>query len=138
MLAHLIETATPALVILLVACLVAAGLIKGVIGVGMPIIAFPLLSMLVDVKTAVMLLSMPLVLSNMPQAIEGGLIADTLWSLAPVLAGMIPGVWIGVAVLLNIDPTVAKIVAGAVVVLVAALLLMAPKLHIKQRMVVPV
>ncbi|MBX9846929.1 MAG: sulfite exporter TauE/SafE family protein [Xanthobacteraceae bacterium] len=137
MLAQVIETATPGVIMLLAACLVIAGLVKGVIGVGMPTVAFPLLSMLVDVQTAVMLLSMPLVLSNIPQALEGGSVGQTLRSLAPVLVGMIPGVWIGVAVLLNVDPAVAKIVAGASVILVAALTLLAPKLRVNQRLTGP-
>ncbi len=138
MFAHAIETATPSLIALLTGSLVIAGLVKGVIGVGMPIVALPMLSMIVDVQTAVMLLSMPLVLSNIPQALEGGLVAQTLLSLAPVLAGMIPGVWIGVAVLLHVDPAVAKMAAGASVILVAALTLLAPKLQIKRRMIGPV
>ena len=138
MFAHVIETATPGLIVLLAVSLVIAGLVKGVIGVGMPIVAFPMLSMLVDVQTSVMLLSMPLVLSNIPQALEGGFVGKTLWSLAPVLVGMIPGTWIGVAVLLNVDPAVANIAAGASVILVAALNLLAPKLQIKQRMIGPV
>src|SRR6478752_5858947 len=100
MLSHVIETATPDVIAHLTVSLVLAGVLKGVIGVGMPIVAFPMLSMLVDVPTAVMLLSMPLVLSNIPQALEGGFVGPTLWSLAPVLVGMVPGTWIGVAVLL--------------------------------------
>src|SRR5262245_40139376 len=99
MFARMAETATPGLIALLTVSLVIAGVVKGVIGVGMPVVAFPLLSMLIDVQTAVMLLSVPLVLSNIPQALEGGLVVETLWSLAPVLVGMVPGVWIGVAVL---------------------------------------
>jgi len=138
MFAHIAETATPSLIALLTVSLVIAGLVKGVIGVGMPVVAFPLLSMLVDVPTAVMLLSVPLVLSNIPQALEGGLVGQALWSLAPVLVGMVPGVWIGVAILLNADPAVAKMFAGAVVILVAALTLLAPKLQIKRRLVGPV
>ena len=138
MFAPIAETTTPGLIALMAVSLLIAGLVKGVIGVGMPVVAFPLLSMLVDVQTAVMLLSMPLVLSNIPQALEDGLVTQTLWSLAPVLVGMIPGVWIGVAVLLNVDPAVAKIIAGASVILVAALTLLAPKLQIKQRLVGPV
>jgi uncharacterized membrane protein YfcA len=126
MFADVIETATPGLIVLVAVSLVIAGLVKGMIGVGMPIAAFPILSMLVDVQTAVMLLSMPLVLSNIPQALEGGFVGKTLWSLAPVLVGMMPGTWIGVAVLLNVDPAVAKTVAGAGVILVAALTLLAP------------
>jgi uncharacterized membrane protein YfcA len=132
------ETTTPGLIALVAVTLLIAGLVKGVIGVGMPVVAFPLLSMLVDVQTAVMLLSVPLVLSNIPQALEGGLVAQTLWRLAPVLIGMAPGVWIGVAVLLNVDPAAAKIVAGAGVMLVAALTLLAPKLQITQRLAGPI
>ena len=86
-------------------------------------------------QTAVMLLSVPLVVSNIPQALEGGLVAQTLWSLAPVLVGMVPGVWIGVGVLLNVDPAVAKTIAGIVVVLVAALTLLAPELHMGAQLV---
>jgi hypothetical protein len=138
MFAHIAETPTSSLIALMAASLLIAGLVKGVIGVGMPVVAFPLLSMLVDMQTAVMLLSVPLVLSNIPQALEGGLVTQTLWSLAPVLVGMMPGVWIGVAVLLNVDPAVAETVAGVVVIAVAALIVIAPKLQIKQRLVGPV
>ena len=138
MLAHVIETATPGLIALLAVSLVIAGVLKGVIGVGMPIVALPMLSMLLDVQTAVMLLSVPLVLSNIPQALEGGFIGPALWSLAPVLVGMVPGTWIGVMVLLNVDPAAAKVGAGASVILVAALTLLAPKLQIKPRMIGPV
>jgi uncharacterized membrane protein YfcA len=138
MFAHTPEAATPGLIALLALCFLIAGLLKGVIGVGMPVVAFPLLSMLVDVQTAVMVLSVPLVVSNIPQALEGGLVTQTLWSLAPVLVGMVPGVWIGVAILLNVDPAVAKTIAGSVVVLVAAVTLLAPELQIKQRLVFPV
>jgi hypothetical protein len=133
-----IAKAAPGLIALVAASLLVAGLLKGVIGVGMPVVAFPLLSMLVDVQTAVMLLSVPLVVSNIPQALEGGHATQTLRSLAPVLVGMMPGVWIGVAVLLNVDPAVAKTIAGVVVVFVAALTLLAPEMHIEQRLVVPV
>jgi hypothetical protein len=135
MFADIAGTATPGLIALVAASLLIAGLLKGVIGVGMPVVAFPLLSMLVDVQTAVMLLSVPLVVSNIPQALEGGLVAQTLWSLAPVLVGMVPGVWIGVGVLLNVDPAVAKTIAGIVVVLVAALTLLAPELHMGAQLV---
>ena len=53
-----------------VCSLIVAGLLKGTIGVGMPVVALPLLSLFIDVKSAVTLLSMPLILSNLPQALE--------------------------------------------------------------------
>ena len=50
--------------------LVVAGLLKGIIGVGMPVVALPLLALFIDIKSAAMLLSMPLIFSNLPQALE--------------------------------------------------------------------
>src|SRR5215468_2189333 len=47
-----------------VCSLIVAGLLKGTIGVGMPVVALPLLSLFIDVKSAAMLLSMPLIFSN--------------------------------------------------------------------------
>jgi hypothetical protein len=55
----------------LMPALVAAGAAKGLIGVGMPIVAMPLVSHIIDVSAAVALLSIPLVLSNLRQAIKG-------------------------------------------------------------------
>ena len=52
-----------------VCSLIVAGLLKGTIGVGMPVVALPLLSLFIDVKSAAMLLSMPLIFSNLPQAL---------------------------------------------------------------------
>jgi hypothetical protein len=62
-----------ATIIAAVVCsLIVAGLLKGIIGVGMPVVALPLLSLFIDIKSAALLLSMPLIFSNVPQALEGG------------------------------------------------------------------
>ena len=76
--------------------LIVAGLLKGTIGVGMPVVALPLLSLFIDVKSAAMVLSMPLILSNLPQALEGGKTGRCLMQLMPVIVGMIPGLFLGV------------------------------------------
>ena len=55
-----------------VGSLIVAGFLKGTIGIGMPVVALPLLSLFIDIKSAAMLLSMPLIFSNLPQALEGG------------------------------------------------------------------
>ena len=125
------------ILIALATCLFVAGLLKGVIGVGMPIVALPLVSMFIDVPASVMLLSMPLVLSNIPQALEGGACRDCLYRLMPVFAGMIPGIFVGVRMLLTIEAAVAKMIAGVVVIAIAALTLFAPKLEIKGRSQTP-
>ena len=126
------------LLIAILASLVIAGWLKGVIGVGMPIIGLPLLSMLIDVRASVMLLSVPLVLSNIPQAVEGGKVIPCVTALVPVLIGMVPGIVLGVATLLTIDPSMAKLIAGIVVIIVGGLTLLAPRLGIKGRAQAPI
>jgi len=76
-----IEQAT--IIAAVVCSLIVAGLLKGVIGVGMPVVALPLLSLFIDIKSAAMLLSMPLIFSNLPQALEGGKTGRCLMQLMP-------------------------------------------------------
>src|SRR5215813_12164652 len=99
-----------------VCSLIVAGLLKGTIGVGMPVVALPLLSLFIDVKSAAMLLSMPLIFSNLPQALEGGRTGRCLIQLMPVILGMIPGLVLGVRVLLALDASVAEMIAGRVLI----------------------
>jgi len=113
----LIPTFEHASIIAAVACsLIVAGLLKGIIGVGMPVVALPLLSLFIDVKSAAMLLSMPLIFSNLPQALEGGRTGQCLMQLMPVILGMIPGLFLGVRALLALDADIAKIIAGLVII----------------------
>lgn len=118
--------------------LIVAGFLKGIIGVGMPVVALPLLSLFIDIKSAAMLLSMPLIFSNLPQALEGGKTGQCLAQLMPVLVGMIPGLFLGVRALLALDADVAKIVAGLVLIGVGGVTLLAPKLQLQSRSVLPV
>src|ERR1700704_5500199 len=118
-----------ATIIAAVVCsLIVAGLLKGVIGVGMPVVALPLLSLFIDIKSAAMLLSMPLIFSNVPQALEGGKTGRCLMQLMPVILGMIPGLVLGVRVLLALEANVSEMIAGVVVMGVGGVTLLAPKL----------
>jgi uncharacterized protein len=120
-----------------VCSLIAAGLLKGIIGVGMPVVALPLLSQFIDIKSAAMLLSMPLIFSNLPQALEGGKTGRCLMQLMPVILGTVPGLFLGVRVLLALDADVAKIIAGLVLMGVGGVTLLAPKLQLRSRLVLP-
>jgi uncharacterized membrane protein YfcA len=138
MVLDVLHTSSGLVLILLTVSLMVAGVMKGIIGVGMPIVALPLLSMLIDVRAAVMLLSMPLILSNIPQAIEGGETVACFMRLIPVLLGMMPGLLLGVTVLVDGDPATTKVIAGSVIVLVAGHTLVAPRLQLRESLKTPV
>jgi uncharacterized protein len=137
MLIHTLYFEHASIVAAVVCSLIVAGLLKGLIGVGMPIVALPLLSLFIDIKSAVMLLSMPLIFSNVPQALEGGKTGRCLMQLMPVILGMIPGLFLGVRVLLALNANPAEIIAGLVVMGVGGVTLLAPKLQLQPRLVLP-
>ena len=137
MLIHTLYFQQASIIAAVVCSLIVAGLLKGTIGVGMPIVALPLLSLFIDVKSAAMLLSMPLIFSNLPQALEGGKTGRCLVQLMPVLLGMIPGLVLGVRLLLALDANVARMIAGLVLIGVGGVTLLAPKLRLPSRLVLP-
>src|SRR5262249_27151903 len=102
--AHIDPVSMPAAVIaVIVMMLLMAGVTKGLIGVGMPSVAVPLLSLVVDLPTIVVLLSIPLVISNIPQALEGDEIGVVVRRLLPVFCGLAFGVVIGVDLLATVS-----------------------------------
>src|SRR3954471_10329035 len=137
MLIHVLYFEQPTIIAAVACSLILAGLLKGIIGVGMPVVALPLLSLFIDIKSAAMLLSMPLIFSNVPQALEGGQTGRCLMQLMPVILGTIPGLFLGVRVLLVVDASVAEIIAGLVLMGIGGVTLLAPKLQLQSRFVLP-
>jgi uncharacterized membrane protein YfcA/uncharacterized protein YjiS (DUF1127 family) len=126
----LLTSTSLATVVGVLGSLVIAGIVKGAIGVGMPIVGFPLLTAFVNVQTAVILLTVPLTLSNIPQALEGKGTGRVLKQLLPIFVGTVPGLLIGVHLLVTVDPRYAQIIAGAGLTFVVILMLCAPKLSV--------
>src|SRR6516162_38090 len=87
------------IVIGVIAMLLLAGMTKGLIGIGMPIVAVPLLNLLVDLPVTVAILSIPLIISNVPQALEGDPVRAVLRRLTPIFFGLVVGIAIGVCLL---------------------------------------
>ena len=64
---------------------VLGGVVKGVLGVGLPLLAVPLLSLLMPPSNAMGLLVMPVLLSNALQAFEGGQLRYAIRRFAPLM-----------------------------------------------------
>lgn len=62
---------TPWLIAYLALTFVAAGVVKGTIGVGLPLLAVPLLALVLPPMTAIALLAVPVLASNVWQAVDG-------------------------------------------------------------------
>lgn len=107
----------------IVAALLLGGMVKGVVSIGVPLVAMPILSQFLPIKEAVLLLSMPIILGNIPQALEGGELLPTVRRIAAPLIGTVIGNIVGVTVLISLAPHRTQAAAGALLMIAAVLLL---------------
>jgi uncharacterized membrane protein YfcA len=106
--------------------LLIAGATKGLIGIGMPIIAVPLLNLVVDLPATVALLSIPLIIANLPQAFTGEKASAVLSRLLPLLCGLALGIVGGVYLLTSVRADLLKGVVGIILIGIVFLMFFAP------------
>ncbi|MCE8035956.1 sulfite exporter TauE/SafE family protein [Halomonas sp. MCCC 1A11057] len=93
----------PLLLVLVAATFVVAGLVKGVIGMGMPTVSLALLAATVGLPSAMALLLVPTIVTNVWQALVGGYLRQILRRLWPFLVASVVTVWLGVGILARVD-----------------------------------
>lgn len=123
----------PPLLPIVLACtavLTVAGIVKGVISLGLPLVGLPLLMLFVDVQTAVALLMVPLVLSNLLQAVQGEGTVAMLRRFWPVLICIAIGALIGTALFAVLDRSTLLLTIGILAVVFATASLLHPSLFI--------
>jgi uncharacterized membrane protein YfcA len=109
------------------------GGVKGAIGLGLPLTAVALMGTVLDLRTAVPLLIVPVVLTNLWQGLRGGetlFLLRRYWSL--YLSSCI-GVWIGTIVLLRADASLLLVTLGVMVVIYTAVNLFAVRIRVAER-----
>src|SRR5690606_18809956 len=106
-------------VALVMATLLMAGAVKGVIGLGLPTVSLAVLTLALDLPTAMALVVVPSFLTNVWQAAtcgNGRRIFRRLW---PFLLMASATVWIGVHALAHTGPLLPTAVLGALLVVYA-------------------
>jgi len=103
-----------------------AGMVKGVLSLGLPLVGLPLLMLAVDVKTAVALLMVPLVLSNVLQAVEGEPAMPLLRRFWPLLLALAVGTLIGTALLTALDKRILLLAIGSFAITFATASMLRP------------
>jgi uncharacterized membrane protein YfcA len=99
----------------------AAGAVKGTAGLGFPTLATPLLSLAVDVKTAVVLLILPNIVMDGVQFARRGAPTATIRRLVPLLIGGAIGTVLGTRLLVALAPRVVLLLLGVFVLAFVAL-----------------
>lgn len=112
------------------AVVLAAGFIKGAIGFGFPSLATPLLSLVVDVKTAVVVLILPNIVMDGIQFARRGAPLATVRRFGTLLLSGGVGIVLGTRVLTLLSPRTATLILGVFVLIFVTLSVtgLAPKI----------
>lgn len=114
----------------LAAVFVFGGVVKGVTGVGLPLMLVPLAAQFIPVPAAVALLSVPMVATNVTQAAEGGGTLAVVKCMWPILFLLIIGTVIGVHLLMTIDRHLLSLTLGLAFLGLAVLLVVMPRVRL--------
>ncbi len=98
--------------------LFAGGAVKGLVGLGLPVVGMPLLTLALDLKTAIAVLVVPLVASNLSQCFEGGMFPVTLRRFWPTLVVLFVSAAVSTRFLVTLpEQTLLTVAGGAIIVL---------------------
>lgn len=128
-----LDVDTPTLVLGALAFL-AGGTVKGVMGLGLPPIVVPLLAAIFDLPTAIAVMVVPVMASNLLQSLQGGGYRRILHRFWPLLLPMVASTLVAAQFLARIDVETGALVLGLIVIAFAASQVLPIRLAVTPRM----
>ncbi|MFQ5954396.1 MAG: TSUP family transporter [Kiloniellales bacterium] len=122
-----------AALILVAVAMLCGGMVKGVVGLGLPIVSISIMSTLLNVPTALALLVGPILMSNLWQLLRGGYMQVALKRFWPVVLSLAVGLWGSASLVMHIPPRVLYGLLGAIVVTFTVTAYLAPSLRLAAR-----
>lgn len=106
------------------------GLAKGLTGIGLPMIAVPILSLLLGVPNAIALMIVPIVASNLLQTLRGGQLADVLRRFWPLIVCLVVSLYFATYLLGRLRGDTLLVITGATLLGSTAVMWRMPKLEL--------
>lgn len=123
----------PSTVLAILATFFVAGIVKGVIGLGLPSISLALLTVVINLPTSMALLLMPSLVTNIWQAVRGGNFLKILKRLWLLFLTSTMTVWIGTTALTIADLTLLSALLGGLLMSYAVVSLSGLRFNLKSR-----
>ncbi len=100
---------------LFAAIIALAGFVHGTLGLGFPLVATPLLALIVDVRSAILITLLPTVAVNVASIVRGGRWGESIGRFWPLAAFAVLGSALGTRVLIVADPAPFKLLLAALI-----------------------
>jgi len=124
----MIDAAAPETLAAVAAAFLLAAFVKGATGLGFSTCALPLLALSIGIREALPLVLAPSIASNLLVMRGAGHFRETVRRFWPLCLAVLPGIALGVALLVWVDPLIAGAALGLVLVGYAAFALARPPL----------
>ena len=105
------------IVLVLAAAMALGGFVKGVTGIGLPVVSMAILSSIVDVRLALGLVTIPIVLTNLWQAYQAGRPMETIRRFWLLILCMLVCIWLGTTLVVRLPAEALYGIIGAAVVI---------------------
>lgn len=110
-----------------------AAFVKGTTGLGFSTTSVPILAVVYSVPAALPLVLIPSMVSNALVMCDAGHFVETVRRFWPLYLAALPGIALGLFLLVRVDPAVAAAVLGVVLIIYALYALMQPTLRVPAR-----
>ena len=124
---------TLTLIVLSALALFAGGTVKGLVGIGIPLVSLSLLSLFLPLADAVILLPVPIIVANIWQSFSKPHFVPALRRFWPLVLAMFIGTVAGAQVLTSLDAASLNLLVGVLVVLFSLSSFMNPELRLPAR-----
>jgi uncharacterized membrane protein YfcA len=122
------ETLAAALIVAV--AMLCGGAVKGVVGLGLPIVAISIMSTFLSVPTALALVIGPTLLSNLWQLLRARYALQGLRRFWPVLVTLAVGLWASASLVVRVSPAALYGILGTIVVVFSLSAFMNPHLRV--------
>jgi len=109
------------LLILIAAAFLAAGFVKGVIGLGLPTVSMGLLAVSMPTAQAIAIVIVPAIVTNIWQTFGGPYLRDIVRRLWPLMIGTVVGIWLNADLLTGPYAPWGTVTLGALLVIYAVM-----------------
>ena len=124
---------SPDLLALVFAALFLGGLVKGTVGVGLPLVVVSLLGSFLNPKLAVVLVALPVVVANVWQCVRSGVAIEAFRRFWPLIFFFVVFTWVGAQLLASMRTDLLLGVLGMIVVCFSLLTLVQPDFRLTPR-----
>ncbi len=123
----------PLLVAIIAAAVMLGGFVKGVVGIGLPIVSVAVLSSVIEAHLALGIIMFPILFTNLWQCLHAGRPLEVLRRFWPLIASMLICVWLGTGLVVRLPGGVLYGLIGVAVVLFTGINYVTPNWRLPAR-----